>query len=172
MRLRHFRIENFRNLRLAECADPPDFMVICGGNGCGKSALLNALMTAKEHAGAYGSFTFDPRAVSADADRAMISMTLEFAPNEREFVKRLIDQRKAFTPALPAFSDTEADALATIQEAVRDGTWRDRCKGRDLLKSYTGEHGLNSEHFRNCLIAKMAAPPDGLAAIMSRILKA
>jgi predicted ATP-dependent endonuclease of OLD family len=88
MRITHFRIENFRNLRLAECEAPPDFMVICGGNGCGKSALLNALMTAKERAGSYGNFDFDPRAVSADADFAHISMTLAFSPNEREFVKR------------------------------------------------------------------------------------
>ena len=68
MRILSFRIENFRNLRLAECSNPPDFMVICGGNGCGKSALLEALMTAKEHAGGYGNFSFDPRAASADRD--------------------------------------------------------------------------------------------------------
>lgn len=88
MRITSFRIENFRNLKLAECSTPPDFMVICGGNGCGKSALLNALMTAKEHAGAYGNFPFDPRAVSADADQARISLWLQFNDIERDFVKR------------------------------------------------------------------------------------
>ena len=88
MRIISFRIENFRNLKLAECSNPPDFMVICGGNGCGKSALLNALMTAKEHAGAYGNFSFDPRAVSADADQALISLRLQFNEIERDFVKR------------------------------------------------------------------------------------
>ncbi len=88
MRVTAFRIENFRNLRLAECSAPPDFMVICGGNGCGKSALLNGLMTAKEYAGAYGNFEFDPRAVSADADQALISLQLQFNDIEREFVKR------------------------------------------------------------------------------------
>lgn len=86
MRIARFRIENFRNIRLAECANPPDFVVICGGNGCGKSALLQALMTAKEHAGSYGSFQQDPRAVSADADKARISMTLAFSDVDREFV--------------------------------------------------------------------------------------
>lgn len=86
MRIAHFRIENFRNIRLAECHNPPDFMVICGGNGCGKSAILSALITAKEHAGSYGSFQFDPRVVSADANEATISMTLEFTENERTFV--------------------------------------------------------------------------------------
>src|SRR5687767_5253648 len=88
MRIKAFRIENFRNLKLAECTDPPDFMVICGGNGCGKSALLNALMTAKEHAGAYGNFSFDPRAVSADAETASVSLFLEFNEIERDFMTR------------------------------------------------------------------------------------
>lgn len=86
MRILNFRIENFRNLRLAESLAVPDFMVVCGGNGCGKSALLEALMTAKEHAGSYGGFSLDPRAVSADADRSCITMTLSFTEEERAFV--------------------------------------------------------------------------------------
>ncbi len=88
MRILSFRIENFRNLQLAECQEVPDFMVLCGGNGCGKSALLEALMTAKEHAGAYGNFQFDPRAVTANADKSTLSMLLQFSHNEREFVKK------------------------------------------------------------------------------------
>lgn len=87
MRILNFRIENFRNLRVAECNPVPDFMLICGANGCGKSALLEALMTAKERAGAYGNFTFDPRAVSADAEKATIKVVLRFSEKEREFVK-------------------------------------------------------------------------------------
>ena len=79
MRIVYFRVENFRNLRLAECSEVPDFMVICGGNGCGKSALLEALMTAMEHTGAYGNFTFDPRAVSADSARGGVTLRLRFA---------------------------------------------------------------------------------------------
>lgn len=86
MRLRSFRIENFRNLRLAQCDNVPDFAVICGGNGCGKSALLEALITAKEHAGAYGNFSFDPRAVSADADRATITMSIEFSKRDQDYI--------------------------------------------------------------------------------------
>lgn len=87
MQILRFKIENFRNLRVAECDPVPNFMAICGANGCGKSALLEALMTAKEHAGGYGHFTFDQRTVSADADKATISMTLSFTDREREFVK-------------------------------------------------------------------------------------
>jgi len=87
MQILSFRIENFRNLRLAECSNLPDFIVICGGNGCGKSALLEALMTAKEYAGSYGNFNFDPSVVSADATKATITMKLAFAESERLFVK-------------------------------------------------------------------------------------
>lgn len=85
MKITFFRIENFRNIKLAECTNPPDFMVICGGNGCGKSALLNALMTAKEHAAPYGGFHADPRSVSADADLSRINIRLQFSDHEREW---------------------------------------------------------------------------------------
>ena len=44
MQIVSFRIENFRNLRFAECTNVPEFMVICGGNGCGKSALRRSTL--------------------------------------------------------------------------------------------------------------------------------
>lgn len=88
IRILSFRIENFRNLRFVECVKVPNFMVIGGVNGCGKSALLEAIMTAKERAGAYGNFNFDPRTVSADAQKATITLVLEFSEKEREFVKK------------------------------------------------------------------------------------
>ncbi len=87
MKILSFRIENFRNLKFVECTDLPEFMVICGGNGCGKTALLEALMTAKEHAGAYGNFNFDSRAVSANAETAIITMNLAISEEERSFVQ-------------------------------------------------------------------------------------
>lgn len=89
MRIESFKIENYRNLQIAECKNVPDFMIVCGGNGCGKSSLLEALMTAKEHAGAYGNFTFDPRSVSSNADKATISIFVSFSDEEREFAKKL-----------------------------------------------------------------------------------
>lgn len=88
MRIESFKIENFRNLKLAQCISVPEFMVICGGNGCGKTALLEALMTAKERAGAYGNFKFDPRAVSVDSDMAVITTAVSFSDAEIEFVDR------------------------------------------------------------------------------------
>lgn len=92
MQILSFKIENFRNLQLAECDPVPNFMVICGGNGCGKSSILEALMTAKEHAGSYGNFQFDPGAVSANADKATIQLNLEFSDEDRDFVDRQFGQ--------------------------------------------------------------------------------
>jgi len=88
MRITYFKIENFRNIRLAECDNPPDFIVICGGNGCGKSALLQSLMTAKEHAAPYGGFNADPRSVSADAEKARIELHIGFGEVEREWYRQ------------------------------------------------------------------------------------
>jgi hypothetical protein len=50
MRITHFRIENFRNLRLAECENPPDFMAICGGNQR-RAVQVNGRWVASEFAG-------------------------------------------------------------------------------------------------------------------------
>lgn len=92
MRIESFEIRNFRNLRFAACENVPNFLVICGANGCGKSALLEAIMTAKEHAGAYGKFPFDSRAVSAGASKAEIDLRLIYTETEKDFVRRRFDQ--------------------------------------------------------------------------------
>lgn len=136
MRITAFRIENFRNLRLAECSAPPDFMVICGGNGCGKSALLNGLMTAKEYAGAYGNFEFDPRAVSADADQALISVQLQFNDIEREFVKR------QFSTECP-----EADEIVIEIKKGGQGKATKRSQATKHLLGWYSKSFLNSPGF-------------------------
>ena len=63
-------------------------MVICGGNGCGKSAILHAIMTAKEVAGSYGGFEIDSSCISADSVCAKITLSLEFSPAEIAYAKR------------------------------------------------------------------------------------
>jgi predicted ATPase len=85
MRLSYFKIENFRNISLAECDNIPNLMVICGGNGCGKSALLNAIMAAKENAAPYGGFAMDPRCVSSDAEMARVTLSIEFTELEQNW---------------------------------------------------------------------------------------
>lgn len=147
MRIKQFCIKNFRNLRYAECIDPPEFTVICGGNGCGKTALLEALMTAKEHAGRTKGFTFDPRAVAADANQATIAMTLEFADNERAFVK---DHWKEDCP--------EQDEI--IIEILRGGQAKavKRSDATNKLLSYYSRESLQSPGFFDYIDAFRHAP--------------
>lgn len=86
MKILNFRIENFKNIGLAEANNLPNFLVICGSNGCGKSSILEALMTAKEAIGSYGYFNRNPNSVSADADKARIQLTLSFNEKDIELI--------------------------------------------------------------------------------------
>jgi len=72
--------------------------------------------------------------------------------------------------AIPAFAQTETDARLMIKTAVADGTWKAKAKGRDVLRTFCREYGLNYEHFRNLVITKLKEPPSELAAIMAKIL--
>lgn len=87
MRIAYFKIENFRNIRFAECVAPPNLMVICGANGCGKSSILHAIMAAKEHAAPYGGFQMDPRCVRADADSARVTLRVAFSDLEQQWYR-------------------------------------------------------------------------------------
>jgi predicted ATPase len=92
MRIEYFKIENFRNIAFAECDNVPNLMVICGGNGCGKSAVLNAIMAAKEHAAPYGGFQTDPRSVSANAEFARVTVRVSFSEAERVWYREKHEQ--------------------------------------------------------------------------------
>ena len=92
MKITYFKIENFRNISLAECDNVPNLMVICGSNGCGKSALLNALMAAKEHAAPYGGFNMDPRCVSSDSEQARVTLRIQFSEIEQSWYKEKYKQ--------------------------------------------------------------------------------
>jgi hypothetical protein len=71
---------------------------------------------------------------------------------------------------MPTFEQTEDDAIEVMKDALNDETWRDKCKARDVLKGLCGKYGMNYEHFRNLLISKLDAPPNGLSSIMNQIL--
>jgi hypothetical protein len=122
MRIVSFRIENFRNLRLAECSSVPDFMLICGGNGCGKSALLEALMTAKEYAGAYGA--------DASADRAIYEAfyppaeyNVSFVPaGNSATVRKTAEQVNALLTASVGFQQYFSIVDGDINRAESDPT--------------------------------------------------
>ena len=70
----------------------------------------------------------------------------------------------------PEYSSVEQDARAILTEAIKENSWKAKCKGRDLLRAYCGPLGLKYEHFRNCLISDLGAPPQGLSEIMRKIL--
>jgi hypothetical protein len=74
-------------------------------------------------------------------------------------------------PKIPEHSDIEEEARKVLKSALENGTWRSKCKGRDILKAYCGQHGLKYEHFRNSLIARMKIAPKALADIMDKILE-
>ena len=69
---------------------------------------------------------------------------------------------------VPTFAHTGAEALGEMQIAVADGSWREKCKGRDVLRAFCSAHDFNYEHFRNLLMSKLTAPPPGLDAIMKQ----
>lgn len=73
-------------------------------------------------------------------------------------------------PVVPSFEEVKADATTSLSEAITDGTWRERCKGREILKALAHEHGIKHTHLQNCVIAKLTEVPAGLADIMERIL--
>ena len=72
---------------------------------------------------------------------------------------------------IPVYSEIEEEAKRTLESALKNDTWQSKCKGRDLLKSYCGQHGLKYEHFRNLLISRISTPPKPLTGIMNQILK-
>jgi len=143
MRITYFRIENFKSIRLAECHDPPDFMVVCGGNGCGKSALLSALVLAKEVSGGYGTgFVFQPAWISADASECRIAVSLAFDESEREFLIHPPAQ-PPHIPASQPFRDSTATLDVKLRRGPPDGAVSSQCPDpvRRLLSSYSRSAG-------------------------------
>ncbi len=95
MKIKSFRIENYRNIRLVECSNIPDLMVICGPNGCGKSALLESIMLAKEIFSSYKIFRGGKglkNLVSANASETKITLEIEFSDEEGSFVRKEFHQ--------------------------------------------------------------------------------
>lgn len=143
MRISYFRIENFKSIRLAECSAPPDFLVVCGGNGCGKSALLSALVLAKEVSGGYGTgFNFQQAWISADASECRITLTLAFDGADQNFFRN-----RPINPHQPP-SAPFTDSSATIHVTARRGAPPHEAVSsdcppavRELLASYSRSVG-------------------------------
>jgi len=96
----------------------------------------------------------------------------------RSYTGALLDARKAevfkqqiVSPKKFEYNEIEEEARRLLESSVADGTWRAKCKGRELLKAYCGKHGLTYKYIRNTLIDKLTAPPKELSEIMIHILK-
>ena len=77
---------------------------------------------------------------------------------------------ETITVERPSFLAVEEEARRILQDAVVDGTWRARCKGRDLLKAYCGSINVKYEQFRNLVLSMINAPPVELAQILNVIM--
>jgi hypothetical protein len=93
-------------------------------------------MTAKEYAGRCGGFEMDPRAVSADAPRSEIAMTIEFSDRDRAFVK------DKWTDNCPA-----TDEIVVEIRPSGDAQVKKRSRPTELLLSWYSRAYLNSPGF-------------------------
>ena len=101
---------------------------------------------------------------------AKAMMDARLAKAAKEAWDAVFKQKSQAAAAIPDFVQTEADALKVMNDALSDDTWRQKCKGREVLKAFCSTHRLNYEHFRNLIISKLTSPPAGLAEIMNKIL--
>jgi predicted ATPase len=92
MRIASLRIENYRNIRFAEAQSLPDFIVVGGINGCGKSAILEAIYMAKEAAGLEARNPAQGKnVISSDQNSAHVILDIQLDPKDRAFVSQHLD---------------------------------------------------------------------------------
>jgi len=83
VRINQLTIKDFRNLRLVQMDDIPDLVVLAGANGSGKTAVLDAIVLAKEAVGRYYRPRVADAQINAAADFAEIGMTIATSEAER-----------------------------------------------------------------------------------------
>jgi hypothetical protein len=78
---------------------------------------------------------------------------------------------QSYPAEISKFADVEAEARTIFERSLSDNSWKAKCKGRDLLKAFSGQHGFKYQQFRNLLISSLEKPPKELDDIMNTILE-
>jgi hypothetical protein len=156
MRLRAVNIENFRGIDFFEASDLRDLVVIAGPNGCGKTAVLDAIRLLKSAYGGYsvnewqmwfGEFQIDfnnpsglLRLLRDRAQPLQINAEIELSETDRSYLR-----------------DHAADALRAIAWQARLGRiignrWRQAVSAIDL-----SQHGQEIEELVQANLAQVIA---------------
>lgn len=98
MKIRGFKIQNFKNIEFAKGDNLPDFVVICGGNGSGKSSILEAILAHRNSLvflvdRKSNQLRFDVNSISADKSFTYLEVEYEFSDEEREFIRTKYEGR-------------------------------------------------------------------------------
>ena len=72
----------------------------------------------------------------------------------------------------PSFQDIEDQAKKELKDSIKNDNWKNKCKGRDLMKAFCHDQELRYKEFRNLIIAKFDknTPPTQIKQIMDKII--
>ena len=140
MKIAKVKIENFKGIahwdidfRDKLSGQPLDLIVLAGPNGCGKTSVLEAIISAKEGLGSYGEWRFSQEWIRKGADYAVVEIDWELSENERKDGEKYARSRTLFPKK-------EFKGKLDIKHGVIDGNRR----LEKLLSSYShsGETGI------------------------------
>jgi len=89
---------------------------------------LRKLVLSKAHLKSYARTLFDARLFKLAKDASDAVYKQKSAPSQQ--------------PKIPEYCEIEEEAKKILESSLMDGTWRSKCKGRDLLKAYCDQQGI------------------------------
>ena len=95
MKISKIHLENYKNISFGYVENLPDFVVIGGANGCGKSAFLEAIFNVKEAVAPYRGFPerLSQNIISANAHEAKVLVELSFSESDIQYALDRLDIR-------------------------------------------------------------------------------